>query len=764
MLTAKEIRRRYLEFFKERGHTVVASGPLIPPNDPTLLFTNAGMVQFKKCFTGEEDRGYHRATTAQVCLRVSGKHNDLENVGRTARHHTLFEMLGNFSFGDYFKKDAITWAWDFCTKELKLPADKLWVTVYKDDDEAAALWHQIAGLPYERIVRMGKKDNFWTMGDTGPCGPCSEIYIDQGEDMACGPNCGIGKCDCDRFLEIWNLVFTQFEQMPDGTQKPLAKPNIDTGMGLERIAAVCQGKRSNFDCDLFQSIIQYAAQCAGVTYSFSAPDTNDVDTALRVIADHSRAAAFLISGGTLPSNESRGYVLRRLIRRALRFATLIGVHEPFLYKVVGKVIEIMGDDFPELRENADFIRRVVHQEEVRFSQTLDKGLRLLENEMAECRSKNITEIPGSFCFLLSDTYGFPLDIVTDVAGKQGFTVDVKGFDSLMAEQRARARESQKKVGLLGQSTGPNIFQQLTDDGIESVFTGYSELTSQGRIIALLDSEGVPCEELPQGSKGFVVTNRTPFYGESGGQKGDTGTMTDEENVANVTDTIKPNSALYVHAVEVTKGSLRIDREVTLAVDRERRMAMARNHSATHLLQAALRKVLGSHVKQAGSLVDPDHLRFDFSHIQAMTPDEIAAVEREVNAAILADMPVTTEVMDHDEAMKTGAMALFSEKYGAKVRVVTMGGDDGVFSRELCGGTHLSRTGQAGSFYITSESGVAAGVRRIEAVTGMKAYELACAERARITELAHLLKARPEQLEERVEGLAAKIMKLEKASA
>ena len=707
MLTAKEIRRRYLEFFKERGHTVVASGPLIPPNDPTLLFTNAGMVQFKKCFTGEEDRGYHRATTAQVCLRVSGKHNDLENVGRTARHHTLFEMLGNFSFGDYFKKDAITWAWDFCTKELKLPADKLWVTVYKDDDEAAALWHQIAGLPYERIVRMGKKDNFWTMGDTGPCGPCSEIYIDQGEDMACGPNCGIGKCDCDRFLEIWNLVFTQFEQMPDGTQKPLAKPNIDTGMGLERIAAVCQGKRSNFDCDLFQSIIQYAAQCAGVTYSFSAPDTNDVDTALRVIADHSRAAAFLISGGTLPSNESRGYVLRRLIRRALRFATLIGVHEPFLYKVVGKVIEIMGDDFPELRENADFIRRVVHQEEVRFSQTLDKGLRLLENEMAECRSKNITEIPGSFCFLLSDTYGFPLDIVTDVAGKQGFTVDVKGFDSLMAEQRARARESQKKVGLLGQSTGPNIFQQLTDDGIESVFTGYSELTSQGRIIALLDSEGVPCEELPQGSKGFVVTNRTPFYGESGGQKGDTGTMTDEENVANVTDTIKPNSALYVHAVEVTKGSLRIDREVTLAVDRERRMAMARNHSATHLLQAALRKVLGS--------------------------------------------------------MKTGAMALFSEKYGAKVRVVTMGGDDGVFSRELCGGTHLSRTGQAGSFYITSESGVAAGVRRIEAVTGMKAYELACAERARITELAHLLKARPEQLEERVEGMAAKIKKLEKAS-
>lgn len=763
MLTAKEIRRRYLEFFKERGHTVVASGPLIPPNDPTLLFTNAGMVQFKKCFTGEEDRGYHRATTAQVCLRVSGKHNDLENVGRTARHHTLFEMLGNFSFGDYFKKDAITWAWDFCTKELKLPADKLWVTVYKDDDEAADLWHQIAGLPYERIVRMGKKDNFWTMGDTGPCGPCSEIYIDQGEDMACGPNCGIGKCDCDRFLEIWNLVFTQFEQMPDGTQKPLAKPNIDTGMGLERIAAVCQGKRSNFDCDLFQSIIQYAAQCAGVTYSFSAPDTNDVDTALRVIADHSRAAAFLISGGTLPSNESRGYVLRRLIRRALRFSTLIGVHEPFLYKVVGKVIEIMGDDFPELRENADFIRRVVHQEEVRFSQTLDKGLRLLENEMAECRSKNITEIPGSFCFLLSDTYGFPLDIVTDVAGKQGFTVDVKGFDSLMAEQRARARESQKKVGLLGQSTGPNIFQQLTDDGIESVFTGYSELTSQGRIIALLDSEGVPCEELPQGSKGFVVTNRTPFYGESGGQKGDTGTMTDEENVANVTDTIKPNPALYVHAVEVTKGSLCIDREVTLAVNRERRMAMARNHSATHLLQAALRKVLGSHVKQAGSLVDPDHLRFDFSHIQAMTPDEIAAVEREVNAAILADMPVTTEVMDHDEAMKTGAMALFSEKYGAKVRVVTMGGDDGVFSRELCGGTHLSRTGQAGSFYITSESGVAAGVRRIEAVTGMKAYELACAERARITELAHLLKARPEQLEERVEGMAAKTKKLEKAS-
>ncbi len=767
MLSPQEIRRRYLEFFRKHGHAIVASAPLIPPNDPTLLFTNAGMVQFKKCFTGEEDRGYTRATTAQKCLRVSGKHNDLENVGRTARHHTFFEMLGNFSFGDYFKREAITWAWQFCTEDLELPKDRLWVTVFRDDDEAAAIWREVAGLPDERIVRMGEKDNFWTMGDTGPCGPCSEIYIDQGEEMSCGHDCGIGKCDCDRFLEIWNLVFTQFEQQPDGTRVPLAKPNIDTGMGLERIAAVCQGKKSNFDSDLFQPIIQYAAGLANVTYSFSDPDTNDVDTALRVIADHARAAAFLIADGTLPSNEGRGYVLRRLLRRALRFATLMGVDEPILYKVVGKVVEIMGDDYPELKENEAFIARVVHQEEARFSVTLAKGLRLLEGEIAVLRGQGSKTIPGSVCFQLADTYGFPLDIVSDVAFKQGFSVDEEGFAQLMAEQRARAKENLRKGGLLGQGGegGQSVFARLAEDGIESRFTGYEGVSGHGRVVALLDSEGGAVESLGQGEKGCVVTNVTPFYGESGGQVGDTGCMLDEEEgmEARVVDTLKPHPSIIAHMVEVTKGVLRLDRDVRLEVDRERRMATARNHTCTHLLHAALRRVLGTHVHQKGSLVTPERLRFDFSHIAAMTTEEIARVEQEVNKAMLADMEVTTRVMAHDEAVASGAMALFEEKYGDSVRVVSMAGGDSVFSRELCGGTHLARSGQAGQFLILSESGVAAGVRRIEAVTGLGALDVVRGQRAVIARLSQSLKAKPEKLEERVEALQAKVKKLEKAS-
>ena len=764
MLTAKEIRRRYLEFFARNGHDILPSGPLIPPNDPTLLFTNAGMVQFKKFFLGEEVRDVPRVTTSQKCLRVSGKHNDLENVGRTARHHTFFEMLGNFSFGDYFKREAITWAWKFVTEELELPKDRLWVTVFREDDEAAAIWQEVAGLPAERIVRMGEKDNFWTMGDTGPCGPCSEIYIDQGEDMACGPDCGIGKCDCDRFLEIWNLVFTQFDQHADGTRDRLARPNIDTGMGLERIAAVCQGKRSNFDCDLFQDIIQYAAELAGVKYSFSAPDTNDVDTALRVIADHARDAAFLIADGTLPSNESRGYVLRRLIRRALRFATLMGVHEPFLYKVARKVTEIMGEDYPELTEHADFIARAVHEEEQRFSLTLGKGLALLEDQLAELEKAGDKVIPGEFCFKLSDTYGFPLDIITDVSEKRGFSVDVAGFEAHMAEQRRRARESQKKSGLLGQDgSGSSLFQQLADDGLQSVFTGYSGLNGQGRIVALLDESGLSVEELPAGQKGYVVTNQTPFYGESGGQAGDTGRMEGPDGAARVLDTQKPAPTLIVHNIEVEQGLLRIDQEVALSVEEDARMATARNHSCTHLLHAALRSVLGTHVKQAGSLVNSQRLRFDFSHIAALTPEELAAVERQVNRAIMADYPVCTKEMKHDEAVASGAMALFNEKYGDTVRVVSMGDDAHTESVELCGGTHLSHTGQAGSFLIVSESGVAAGVRRIEAVTGWNAYDLAVAQRAELHDLSALLKAKPGQLAERVQALHSDVKKLRKAS-
>ena len=766
MLTAKEIRRRYLEFFHRHQHEIVASGPIIPPNDPSLLFANSGMVQFKKLFLGEEKRSYSRATTCQKCLRVSGKHNDLENVGRTARHHTFFEMLGNFSFGDYFKREAITWAWDFVTKELELSKDKLWVTVFREDDEAADLWAEIARLPAERIVRMGEKDNFWTMGDTGPCGPCSEIYVDQGEDMSCGPDCGIGVCDCDRFLEIWNLVFTQFDQSADGTRTLLANPNIDTGMGLERMAAVAQGKRSNFDCDLFQDIIQFAAGLAGVKYSFSAPDTNDVDTALRVIADHSRSAAFLIAGGVLPSNENRGYVLRRLIRRALRFATLMGVNEPFMHKVARKVTEVMGDAYPELVESADFIDRAVFEEEQRFSLTLKKGLDLLDEELASLKAQGVTLIPGDFCFKLYDTYGFPLDIVTDVAEKRGFSADAQGFEKYMQEQRQRAREHQKKGGLLGQGdNGDNPFKALADGGAQSRFVGYDGLTAQSTVTVLLNASGQPVDVLGEGESGYAVTEATPFYGEGGGQAGDTGLMSATSGEARVITTHKPAPQLLVHEVEITRGELLQGKEVRLAVDPDERMATARNHTCTHLLHAALRRVLGTHVKQAGSLVDGSRLRFDFSHIAAMTPEELAAVERQVNAAIMADLEVSAKEMAMAEAVASGAMALFNEKYGDTVRVLTVSGAETCDpeSVELCGGTHLSRTGEAGSFLIVSESGVAAGTRRIEAVTGWNAYGHAVEQRAELDGLSALLKARPGQLAERVQALYAEVKKLRKAS-
>lgn len=754
MLTAKEIRHKYLEFFKKHGHAVVASSSLVPRDDPSLLFTNAGMVQFKKLFLGQEKRSYSRATTAQKCLRVSGKHNDLENVGRTARHHTFFEMLGNFSFGDYFKEDAIRWAWQFVTEELGLPKERLYVTIFRDDEQAFELWRKVAGLTPDRITRMGEKDNFWTMGDTGPCGPCSEIYFDQGEDMACGPDCGIGRCDCDRFLEIWNLVFTQFNQLPDGSREPLEHPNIDTGMGLERVAAVCQGRRSNFDCDLFQDIIQYTASLAGVTYSYSDPDTNDVDTALRVIADHSRAAAFLISDGILPSNEGRGYVLRRLIRRALRFGTLTGMHEAFLYRTVSKVVEVMGDDYPELRSNAEFLARVVREEEDRFRLTLDKGLALLEDELAALTRAGRTEVPGDVAFRLYDTYGFPLDIVSDVAGKRGFTVDEEGFTANMKAQKDRARAAWKGSG---EKDLAGRFQALLEEGIQSEFIGYDSLCGQSRVVALLDADALPADRLPAGAPGFVVTGRTPFYGASGGQTGDAGLLEAPSGKAEVTDTLKPMPHLVVHQVTVTEGELLPDQEVALTVTEGRRLDAARNHTSTHLLHAALRKILGTHVHQAGSLVGPDRLRFDFTHISALTPEELAAVEQEVNRLLLADLPVRTAEMGHDEAVAMGAMALFDEKYGDVVRVVSVGAEgEDPQSVELCGGTHLTRTGQAGSFVILSESGVAAGVRRIEAATGWNALAFLRGQRAELAGLSARLKARPGELDGRVEALQKEV--------
>ena len=761
MLTAKEIRRKYLAFFSRHGHRVMPSGPIIPDNDPTLLFTNAGMVPFKKYFTGEETPPATRLASSQKCLRVSGKHNDLENVGRTARHHTFFEMLGNFSFGDYFKREAISMAWEFVTVELGLPKERLWITVYRDDDEAEAIWRDEMGVPAERIIRLGEKDNFWTMGDTGPCGPCSEIHYDQGEDMACGPDCGVGRCDCDRFLEIWNLVFTQFDQQTDGSRLPLAKPNIDTGMGLERIAAVCQGKRSNFDCDLFQDIIQHAAELAGVRYSFSAPDTNDVDTALRVIADHARSACFLIAAGVLPSNEGRGYVLRRLVRRALRFATLMGVHEPFLHKVCRKVTELMGGDYPELVQQADFIARAVFEEEQRFSQTLGKGLELLEAELAALAARGETRISGEFCFKLSDTYGFPLDIVTDVSEKRGFSVDAAGFEACMAEQRRRARDNQKKSGLLGtQAGGSAVLQELAHGAWTCRYVGESLMAAQAHVLALRDAEGREAHELAPGQKGYLLASQTPFYAESGGQCGDTGVISTAGAQARVLDTLKAGT-LPVHLVEVFAGSLKDDEEICLSVDADRRQDVTRNHSATHLLHAALRKVLGNHVKQAGSLVSPQRLRFDFTHLAALTPEELTAVEQEVNAAIMADLPVQAREMSREDAERAGATALFGEKYGDVVRVVNMGEGEALYSLELCGGSHVAATGRIGAFAIVSESGVAAGTRRIEAVTGWNALALLREQRDMLHELAARLKARPDQLAERVQALQDEVKKLRK---
>ncbi|MGE4552693.1 MAG: alanine--tRNA ligase, partial [Desulfovibrionaceae bacterium] len=749
-MNAADIRLKFLEFFKRNGHTVVTSAPLIPKDDPSLLFTNAGMVQFKKTFLGQEKRDYIRATTAQKCLRVGGKHNDLENVGRTARHHTFFEMLGNFSFGDYFKEDAIRFCWDFLTKELKLPKEKLYITIYKDDDEAGKLWQKVAGVEPERIYRLGEKDNFWSMGDTGPCGPCSEVHIDQGADMACGPDCGIGKCDCDRFLEIWNLVFMQYDQGADGKRTNLPKPSIDTGMGLERIAAVCQGVRSNYESDLFTPIIHYVAEKAGVQYK----QDHEVDTALQVIADHSRAMAFLIPDQVLPSNEGRGYVLRRLIRRAYRFGRLIGLTQPFLYETAAKVVDEMQDAYPELAEHRDFMVKVVREEEERFGQTLDKGLVILEEELEKLAAAGGTTITGETAFKLYDTYGFPLDIVNDVAEKRGFTVDEPAYRALMAEQKQRAKKAWKGSGEKDIAT---LFKDLLETGMSSKFTGHEKLEEVSRVQALLDEHGHRVTRLAEGETGWLVTLSTPFYGESGGQVGDAGKAESLTGKADVVDALKPSPKLTAHKVYVTSGEIEDRTDVRLRVDRDARLATARNHTATHLLHAALRKVLGAHVNQSGSLVAPDRMRFDFTHIKPMAPEEIERVEGEVNRAILENIDVTRTIMTQKEAVKKGATALFGEKYGDTVSVIEVPG----VSMELCGGTHLTSTGQAGPFVILSETGVAAGVRRIEAATGFNALEHLRGERRELERAGAMLKARPDQVAEKIEGLQAQLKELGK---
>ena len=697
MLTANEIRHRFLEYFKKHGHTEVASSSLIPRDDPSLLFTNAGMVQFKKIFCGQEKRDYVRATTSQKCLRVGGKHNDLDNVGRTARHHTFFEMLGNFSFGDYFKEDAIRFAWTFITEDLKLPKDRLYITVYKDDDEAFELWQKVAGVAPERIFRLGEKDNFWSMGDTGPCGPCSEIHFDQGADMACGPDCGIGKCDCDRFLEIWNLVFMQFNRKADGSLEGLPAKVIDTGMGFERLVRTLQGKTSNYDTDVFQPILKAIGDMAGKKYG----EDEKSDIAMRVIADHIRTIAFSITDGQLPSNAKAGYVIRRILRRAVRYGyTFLGQKQAFMYKLLPVLIENMGAAYPELDAQKELIAKVIKEEEDSFLRTLETGIRLLEKTMADAKSTGKNEISGKDAFTLYDTFGFPLDLTELILRENGMTADIKEFDAEMQQQKQRARNA------AAIETGDWI--TLKEGTTE--FVGYDYTEYETSILRY--------RQVKQKNQTLyqIVLDKTPFYAESGGQVGDTGVLVNEFETIEVVDTKKENN-LPIHITK--KLPEHMEAPMMACVDTDKRAACAANHSATHLLDAALREVLGEHVEQKGSLVTPDSLRFDFSHFQKVTDEEIRKVEHIVNAKIRANIPLKEyRNIPIEEAKELGAIALFGEKYGDHVRVIQFGS-----SVEFCGGTHVAATGNIGMVKIISESSVAAGVRRIEAYTGARVEEL-----------------------------------------
>ncbi|PHR24623.1 MAG: alanine--tRNA ligase [Desulfotalea sp.] len=709
-MKGNEIRSKFLAYFSDKGHTVVESSSLVPKDDPTLLFVNAGMVQFKTVFMGEESRDYNRAVTSQRCVRAGGKHNDLENVGYTARHHTFFEMLGNFSFGAYFKEDAIRYAWDFLTKELGVDASKLWVSIFDDDDEAEQLWQKIEDLPKGRIVRMGEKDNFWAMGDTGPCGPCSEIHIDQGIEAGCGrPECALG-CDCDRFLELWNLVFMQFNRSAEGVLTKLPKPSIDTGMGLERVAAVLQGKLNNYDSDLFMPIIAKLEALSHKKYG----DKPQFDTAMRVIADHARATAFLVSDGVLPSNEGRGYVLRRIMRRAVRYGKYLGLEKPFLEDVTRVVVAEMQQAYPQLLTTDALLIKVVNNEEERFGETLEHGLALLDGEMARLAADGTNIISGKFIFKLYDTFGFPFDIVRDIALEKGYGFDEKGFVAEMDHQRKKSRDSRKGEGvkLLGEGV-----KSIAKMGKRTEFTGYSELTRQSRVEALLSDSGARIKELGPGAIGQLFVDVTPFYAESGGQAGDVGTVTWDGGEAKVVATSVEGKKIILHRIEVITGTLVEGSGVLLQVAEATRKDSAAHHTATHLLHAALRDVLGDHVKQAGSLVGPGRLRFDFTHFTPVAGDELERIERLVNQKIRDNAEVVTRLLDREEALKEGAMALFGEKYAEKVRVVSVSD----FSKELCGGTHVSAVGEIGVFKIQSETGIAAGVRRIEALAGRAAF-------------------------------------------
>lgn len=747
-MTGKEIRERFLKYFADRGHTIVASSNLIPKNDPTLLFTNAGMNQFKDLFLGLEKRDYSRACSSQKCVRAGGKHNDLENVGRTARHHTFFEMLGNFSFGDYFKKEAIAFAWEFLTEEMKLDKSRLYVSVYKDDDEAAAIWHEQEGIPLERIYRFDE-DNFWSMGDTGPCGPCTEIFWDNGPETGCGsPDCAVG-CDCDRYMEIWNNVFMQFNRDEKGVMTPLPKPSVDTGMGLERIATVMQGVTSNYDTDLIQGIIRHVEKLSGKRYRAEAKD----DVSMRVIADHSRATTFLICDGVLPSNEGRGYVLRRIMRRAARHAKMLGFSEPVLYRTVDAVIAGMADAYPDLLQREEYIKKVVRAEEERFAETLDNGLRILNDEVAALKQRSAQTVPGEVVFKLYDTYGFPMDLTADIVRSEGLTIDEAGFEACMDKQREQAREHWKGSG---EERVSAVYKNLHGQGLRTTFTGYDERTAYAVVTALL-RDGTPVESAEAGMDVDVITEATPFYGESGGQAGDSGEISTGNAHLDVITTLKPLPDLTVHRARVREGVIKVGDAADLKVTGETRNATTRNHTATHLLQAALRQVLGDHVKQSGSLVDNERLRFDFTHFSAMTQEEIERVEDLVNTYIMDNSDVSAREMAMDKAMEMGATALFDEKYGDTVRVVRVG----EISCELCGGTHVRASGDIGLFKILSESGIAAGVRRIEALTGMAALRHARRLEEDQKKIAILVKGEGGDTVERVQRILARQKELQR---
>jgi len=743
MVSSAEIRKLFLDYFAGQGHEVVASSPLVPANDPTLLFTNAGMVQFKDVFLGRDHRSYARACSSQRCVRAGGKHNDLENVGYTARHHTFFEMLGNFSFGDYFKREAIQYAWTFLTEVVELPAEKLWVTIYKDDDEAADIWLNEIKVDPARFSRIGDKpggkqyesDNFWSMGDTGPCGPCSEIFYDHGETIFGGPP-GTPDEDGDRYIEIWNLVFMQYNRDSSGHMESLPKPSVDTGMGLERLAAILQHGHSNYDIDLFQHLIKAAATATGCN------DLND--NSLKVIADHIRACAFLITDEVLPSNEGRGYVLRRIIRRAVRHGYQLGQKQTFFYQLVDALVAEMGDAYPELVKAQDLVKRILRKEEEKFAETLEQGMKILD---ADIRDMQGTVIPGETVFRLYDTYGFPVDLTADIAREKNLTLDMPGYEQAMEHQRSMGRSASS----FGIDYNSSIDLQGSTD-----FTGYEHIEDQAEVTTLIKN-GEVVEVLSAGEQGMVITDKTPFYAESGGQAGDSGTLENNQCLFNVQDTQKQGSGVFTHIGSVVKGEIRVGNHLIARVDKDKRLATARNHSATHLLHAALRKVLGEHVTQKGSLVDAERLRFDFSHFEAVSPEQLQTIEAMVNEQIRQNAVAETRVTDFDTAVAEGAMALFGEKYGDEVRMLRLGD----FSTELCGGTHVQRAGDIGLCKIISEAGIASGVRRIEALTGQGALEYVEKTENQLREIAQMVKGTQDDSSSKVQQILEKNRKLEK---